>query len=122
MNPETSQQVFVRQTRRFRELFFSQCMDSPLGSTIAKPSDVLSFAEGLMICPTEESALVHMKRDREAARGCSIISGDVVSAAEIGRVKILMTVGQNETPFCLLACVVRLRCQTAIEKNEDAWM
>jgi hypothetical protein len=122
VNPESSEIAFVRQLQRFRELFFGQCMNTPLGPTIAPPKTVLSFAEDLMLCPTEEAALVRMQRDREAARGCYIIAGDVASAACVGRALILIPVGQNETPFCLLGAVVLLRTQTAIEKSGDHWL
>jgi hypothetical protein len=120
--PETSQKVFSRQLQRFRELFFGQCMSTPLGSKIASPSAVLSFAEDLMLCPTEEAALTRMQRDREAARGCYITANDAASAVYIGRALILIPVGQNETPFCRLGLVVRLRAQAAIEKYGDHWL
>jgi hypothetical protein len=120
--PETPQQVFARQLQRFRELFFGQCMNTPLGPKIAPPSAVLSFAEDLMLCPTEEAALTRMQRDREAARGCYITANDVDAAAGAGRAQILIPVGSAETPFCLLGEVVRLRAQAAIEKYKDHWL
>jgi hypothetical protein len=122
VNPETSEQAFSRQLRRFRELFWKQVMSTPVGPTIAPPSVVLSFAEDLMLCPTEEAALVRMQRDREAARGCCTIAEGVNSAACIGRARILMPTSPTETPFCLLGAVVRLRAQMAIEKYGDHWL
>lgn len=121
-NPASPEQAFDDQLQRFRELFVGQCTRTPLGPKIAPPSVVLSFAEDLMLCPTEESALVRMLRDREAARGCYIIAGDVGAAADAGRAQILIPVGSGETPFCLLGAVVRLRAQAAIDKHGDAWM
>jgi hypothetical protein len=123
-NPEASRLVFSRQTRRFQELFQAEMRrdPKPLGKRIASPAAVLSFAEDLMLCPTEEAALVRMQRDRESARGCYIIAGDVASATDIGCALILIPVGPNETPFCLLAAVVRLRAQGAIEKYGDHWL
>jgi hypothetical protein len=52
----------------------------------------------------------------------SVIAGDVASAACVGRALILIPVGQNETPFCLLGAVVLLRAKTAIEKFGHHWL
>jgi len=93
----------------------------PLGTTIASPKTVLSFAEELMLCPSEESAITRMRRDLEAARGVYIVAGDVASAADIGHAQILIPTGPNETPFCLLAAVVCERAQVAIDKYGDSW-
>jgi len=123
VTPEISLEVFGHQQARFRELFW-QAMKrhgKPLGNKSASPKTVLAFAEDLMLCPTEDAAQVRIERDLEAARGCYIISGDVASAAYRARAVILIPVGQNETPFCLLAAIVRLRCEAAIEKFGDAW-
>lgn len=121
VNPEASHIAFDRQLQRFRELFWGQAMSTPLGPTIASPSAVLSFAEDLILCPTEEAALVRMRRDREAARGCYITANDVAFSTYAGRARILIPIGANETPFCLLATVVRLRAQDVIEKYGDFW-
>jgi hypothetical protein len=94
----------------------------PLGNAIASPKTVLSFAEDLMLCPTEDAAQVRIGRDLEAARGCHIISVDVASATDIGRAAILIPIGQNETPFCLLGAIVRLRAEAAIEKYGNHWL
>jgi hypothetical protein len=124
MNPETSGTAFVHQQRRFRELFWQAMKQhgKPLGNKSAPPKTVLAFAEDLMLCPTEDAAQVRIERDLEAARGCYIISGDVASAACIGRALILIPTGQNETPFCLLGAVVLLRAEAAIQEHGDSWM
>ena len=123
MNPEIALEVFGRQHRKFQELFW-QAMKrhgKPLGPKSAPPKTVLAFAEDLMLCPTEDAARVRIERDLEAARGCYIVSGDVASAADRARAVILIPAGQNETPFCLLAAIVRLRCEAAVEKFGNAW-
>ena len=116
--------VFSRQTRRSQELFqeeMGRC-GKPLGEKIDSPKTVLSFAEDLILCPTEAAVIIRLQRDREAARGVYVIAGDVASAADIGRALILIPVGPNETPFCLLAAIVTLRAQAAIEKYGDHWL
>lgn len=121
VNPEASQQAFSRQLRRFQELYRNEVL-VPLGSTLASPKAVLTFAEELMLCPTEDAVIIRLQRDREAARGVYVIAGDVASAACVGRARILIPFGPNETPFCLLAAVVCVRAQLAIEKHGDSWM
>jgi hypothetical protein len=123
VNSETSLEVFYRQQTGFRELFWRAMKQhgKPLGHTSAPPKTVLAFAEDLMLCPTEDAVRVRIERDLEAARGCHIVSGDVASAADRLRAAILIPVGQNETPFCLLAVIVRLRCEATIEKFGNAW-
>jgi hypothetical protein len=93
----------------------------PVGLRPARPKTVLSFAEDLMLCPTEESALSRIHRDREAARGFRVISGDLATAVGRGNATIAIPVHQDETPFCLVASVVRLRAQEALEEYQNAW-
>ena len=76
VNPEASQQAFSRQLRRFQELYRNEVL-VPLGSTLASPKAVLTFAEELMLCPTEDAVIIRLQRDREAARGVYVIAGDV---------------------------------------------
>lgn len=122
-NPPSPEQAFDGQLRRFRELFFHQCMSTPLGPRLALPSAVLSFAEALMLCPTEEAALTRMQRDREGARGAYIVAGDVGRAADIGRARILIPYRDDEAPFALLGHVVALRAQAALDQNrKDEWL
>jgi hypothetical protein len=97
-------------------------MNTPLGPKMAAPKAVLSFAEDLILCPSEEAALVRIQRDREAARGCYIIANDAGSATCTGRARILIPVGSNETPFCLLGMVVKLRAEAAIAQYGDHWL
>lgn len=118
---KSSDAAFGNQLQKFRKLFFGHCMKSPLGETLALPSAVLVFAEGLMLCPTEESALTHMQRDREGARGCYSIAGDVASEAYAGRAHILIPKGREETPFALLGQVVCLVVQATIDRHGDKW-
>jgi hypothetical protein len=120
IQPETPQQVFVRQTRRFRELFDAQ-MRSPLPGPLALPKTVLAFAEDLILCPTEEAVTIRIERDRQAARGCYVTANDVVSEIGRGNAQIAIPVGPSETPFCLLASVVIARVREAVAKHGDSW-
>jgi len=123
IQPETPEQAFARQLRRFRELWNDEMRQrGPCGRTLASPKAVLSFAEDLILCPTEEAVKVRLQRDREAARGVYVTAGDVNSAACAGRARILIPIGPNETPFGLLAQIVILRAQMAIEKHGDHWL
>jgi len=123
MNPETSRQAFARQTQRFQELFERALKHygKPLGRTLAPPKAVLSFAEDLMLCPTEDGALIRIERNLEAARGCYVTARDVASEAYLGRALILIPTSSNETPFCLLGAIVRLRAEAAIQQHGDSW-
>jgi hypothetical protein len=104
-DPGASRKAFSRQTRRFRQLFLEALRQhgNSLGNTIASPKNVLSFAEDLIICPTEEAVTSLMRRDLEAARGVYIIAGDLDTSAGRGHVQFAIPVSQTETPFCLLA-------------------
>jgi len=120
--PETPRQVFLRQFRRFRLLWFEDMKkNGPLGNKLASPKNVLSFAEDLILCPTEEAVKVLLQRDREAARGVYITAGDVNTEVGKGHVQVLIPVGPHETPFGLLGAVVRAQAQAAIEKYGGNW-
>lgn len=123
MNPEACEQAFRHQSKRFRVLFWQVMKQhgQPLGPTNAGPKAVLSFVEGLMICPTEDAALTHIARDLEPAKTCSIIAGDVASADDIRNALSVDLPGQGETPFCYLAAILRYRSEAAIEKFGDSW-
>jgi hypothetical protein len=123
MNAQACYEAFDHQHRRYKELFWQEMKQhrKPLGNKLAAPKTVLSFAEDLMLCPTEDGVQARIARDLEAARGCYTIAGDVASEVYKLNAAILIQVGQNETPFCLFATVVRLRCEAAIEKFGDSW-
>jgi hypothetical protein len=122
MDSENSQQAFARQLQRFRGLFQDELRQrGPLGSTLASPHAVLSFAEDLMLCPNEAAVIVRLQRDREAARGVYVIAGDAARAHDIAHVLAAFQFGPNETPFCLLASVVRAHAQAMIAKRGNSW-
>jgi hypothetical protein len=99
VNPEESRKAFLDQNRKLRTLIdtATSIRGTGFGPTIAKPSVVLSFAEDLMLCPTEESALIRMQRDPEAARGFQIIAGDV--ASEVGKRRVPISVPTGDRLF-----------------------
>jgi hypothetical protein len=123
VSSETPRKALDRQTRRLRDLFDKEMSRTaqPLGQTLARPETVLSFAEDLMLCPNEESALKLIQRDLEASRGLLLFSTATLVEVERGNARIEVSFGQNETPFCLVAGVARQRAQEAIADYEDSW-
>src|ERR1041385_1886269 len=64
MNSEELTAAFHSERARFRELFLREMKKrgEPLPRSLGLPSGVLSFAEEIMICPSEESASVRMQQ------------------------------------------------------------
>jgi hypothetical protein len=114
--PENFEAAFARQLREFRELFYQAMKEGPLGPKLASPKTVLSFAEDLMLCPTEDAAKALLQRDREGARGVYAIAGDAVRSGDAKRAQALIRTGPNQTPFFVLAAVVRLIANATIER------
>jgi|ERR1043166_3297722 hypothetical protein len=123
MNNQEPGQTFSRQARKFGELLDIENSHhgQPLGRTIAAPSAVLAFAESLLVCSTEESVLSHIRKDLEAARVFRIILDDIASEVERGKASIAIPMGQSETPFRLVASIVRLRALSTIDRHGDSW-
>lgn len=94
-----------------------------LGPTIAKPSAVLSFAEDLMLCPTEESALIRIQRDLEAARGCQIIAGDVASEVGKRHAQISVPTGESIVSWrrSRLPQILSFNCFASRATSKAAW-
>jgi hypothetical protein len=93
----------------------------PLGNKLASPKTVLSFAENLILCPTEDAVIALLQRDREAARGAYAVAGDAHSAVCTGRAQVLIQPARGQTPFFLLAVIVRDYAKTILEKYGDVW-
>ena len=115
------QREFRRQHRRFRELYTILSHPKAVGPKIAAPSSVLSFAEALLLCPTEDAVLARMQRDQEGARGYYIVANDVAALDATGRAVFAIPPTPCETPFGLLSEIVIVWSKTSLEKHADSW-
>jgi hypothetical protein len=109
---------FVHQALRFEKLLGHDRQF--VCNTFPPPKDVLSFAEKLMVCQTEEQAASRIGLDREAAKGCLEIAKTGVSAYEKEN-GIILTASQM--PFAALSTVVIWSCRKHIAKTgRDQWV
>ena len=111
------------QAKTFSRLFWEGANKSskPASTELPSPRTVLAFVEGLLLCPTEEAARVHIARDRESAELCRMYANDMASAFDIGNELAGVERPIYETPFYLLASVLLRRAQLSVEHLNDNW-
>jgi len=93
----------------------------PFGDTRPAPARVLSFAEALLLCPTEDAVQVHIARDRAAAELCRVHANDMASAFDIENAANGLERSMHETPFYLLASVLVRRARLSVEQMDEKW-
>jgi hypothetical protein len=96
--------AFQSQLSRYGQIAKAEGLDS--GSR-GLPSDALSFAESLLLCPTEDAAIKQMRQGPKEARTflqVAMIVDDVRPNIEIAIAEPNLT---TTTPFFVLACGVQ---------------
>jgi len=118
----TNAQMFRRQSRQFSRLVMGvRLQTDPYGAGLPTPARVLTFAEALLLCPTEDAVLAHIARDREAAELCRGHANDMASAFDIESAAIGLERSTYETPFYLLASVLVRRARLSVEQMDEKW-
>jgi len=115
-------QIFRDQRLRFLFLLEGETKKSPgSGGIEPLPSDVLSFAESLTACPTEEAVQSHIRRNPAKAQAFLAMSQSLAHAAEKGSAPILIPTVPNQTPFFVLSHCVSVWVQNGIDTIGNRW-
>lgn len=118
----TNAQTFRRQTRLFSRLVMVGGLQTdPFGEQRPTPAEVLSFAEELLVCPTEDAVLTHIGRDRRSAELCRVYAVDMASGFDIESAASGLERSTHETPFYLLASVLVHRARLSVEQMDEKW-
>lgn len=85
------------------------------------PKRVLAFVEGLLLCRTEDEALIHIERALAEAGMFQRFAGDVARAADAESVLNAKEVSIEEGPFCLLAAMLLKSAKRSTEELDENW-
>ena len=118
MHNEDSISSFRNQLSRFREIAESLKLDSDTG---AKPSDALSFAEWLMLCPSESSAIAHMQRDQKGAIAFLEIARILDEEFATRNAKPLNAPHPDQTPYYIVSSGVVEWLNSRKDYFPDMW-
>lgn len=99
---------FCRLVQREFLLRFNDVKEIP-----ASTSHALAFAETLMLCPTQEAALLWIGRELPAALSFVLAIQTVQRRLQLGTLKLPSQAPKFQTRFYLLAVVVREHLQSA---------
>ncbi len=115
--------AFRHQTRQFSRLVLSagHALGDVYGKDRPSPKRVLEFVEALLVCPTEDMVRVHIARDQLSAEVCRGSADDMASGFDIESALSKFKRPEHETPFYLLASVLRDRARLAVEQLGEDW-
>jgi hypothetical protein len=119
---ESNAQTFRRQCRLFSRLVMAvELRTDPFGEQLPAPKRVSSFAEALLVCPTEDAILTHIGRDRESAELCRGYANDMATGFDIESAAAGLERSMHETPLYLLASVLVRRARLSAEQMDEKW-
>jgi hypothetical protein len=104
VDDEALKQELETQISRLWEILTKLGMDEV---SDLKLSEALSFAETLVLCPSESSVSSHMQRDQRAIQSFLRISEVVANDIGTGNTKFVNPPGPEQTPFYLVASSVQ---------------
>lgn len=85
------------------------------------PSAALTFAESLLLCPSQHGAIEQMRRDRAGARAFLAIAKSLEPLMlEAGIASAGQTLKES-TPFFVLGSAVQEYLRGLKQHNEDSW-
>jgi hypothetical protein len=119
MNDSKLVELFHTQLSSFEALLEAEKI---VADDSALPSDALSFAEFLLLCPTEDAAKLQMQRDHKGATGfLSIVYSLETEWPKIG-ISIVAETPTHAAPFFVLASFVQEYLEKMKQQSSDDWI
>jgi hypothetical protein len=74
-----------------------------------------------MLCPNEESALIHIRRDQKLTAVFQAVAQTLAHEFDTGNVQVIAPTGTNQTLFFVLAYYVRGKMELILQRNGNRW-